>query len=399
MRNYSAQTPSPAFRLCPLLAPITSDISIGENKLSDFEKVTEEHLAPEVKINWHDAVSDGLLWLNERAWPLGGGIFFISVLYLHNYIQTEQIPLSITSTAVITALPAIFAILIFVIAVLSAVMLLPTAMLFTPMTKGEAPQIACLNLDSRVAAADLTQRRWLVLQWLAGLVIVALFWALVVFVEPIRDAPVFVQAIGILPTVLLFIGAVNFVQLRKIGIRGVSGDYIFSCFLSSLIQVIVILYVFSITTILAGATEDRIRVLLLYMLGGLGFLWFFQIAGAHLLQKTLRHQDPIAYVTLIAAVMMGTLGLFTPVGSKLAGYAFQLSASGGKPCAIVTWASDYNPDLAELSSSEPRQSMPLRILAKADDYYLVRPHTTTSKSVIFVPQDAVVAIGECPPRT
>ncbi|HIZ49675.1 MAG TPA: hypothetical protein IAA18_01190 [Candidatus Pseudomonas excrementavium] len=100
--------------------------------MNDFEKVTEEHLAPEVKINWHDAVSDGLLWLNERAWPLGGGIFFISVLYLHNYIQTEQIPLSITSTAVITALPTIFAILIFVIAVLSAVILLPTAMLFTP---------------------------------------------------------------------------------------------------------------------------------------------------------------------------------------------------------------------------------------------------------------------------
>ena len=363
--------------------------------MNDLEKVTEEPLAPEVKINWHDAVSDGLLWLNERAWPLGGGILFMSALYLHNYIQTEQIPLSITSPVIVTALPTLFAMLILVIALLSSLILIPTAMLFTPMKKGEPPQIACMSADG--TAENIRQRKWLAFQWLAGLTVVGAFWILIVFFAPVRDAHAVFQFMGFVLTLLLFIVAVNFTQLRRArrSPRGVSGDYIFSCLISSLVQVLVTLYAFSVTEVLASQYESNVWTQVLYMTIGLVILWFIQFAGANLLLGVMQHQNPVAYVTLIAAVVISVLGLISPVSSKLAGYAFQFSASGGKPCAVFTWSSNHEVGVDSLSQHATRNSIPLRVLAKADDYYLVRPHGTMSKAVTFVPQQAVAIIDEC----
>ncbi len=365
--------------------------------MSETEKYKDKAQTSVVQINWQKIVSDGLLWLNERAWPLGGGILFVSFLYLHNYIQDEQIPLSITSPAVITALPLLFAMLIFMIVMLSSLILLPTAMLFTPMAKGEKPQIECMGLDSENAEAYRKPRKRLAICWLGGLLVVGVFWWLIVFMEPLREAPSSLKFLAFLLTVLAFIVVVNLGQFSRIDQwRHVSSDYFFSCLASSVIQVLVILFTFTITEILASQYRDSVVAQTLCMLGALLFLWFIQIFGAHLLLNASRHQNPIAYVTLIGAVIIGTLGLVTPVSSKLAGYAFQMSASGGKPCAIVTWSPDYNSGVGMLHDSKAGQSMPIRILAKADEFYYARLHNTTSKAVTFVPQRAVAIIDECP---
>jgi hypothetical protein len=71
--------------------------------------------------NRYAQLSQGLLWLNERAWPLGGSILLIAGIYLFQYIQVEKIPLSITSSAVVAALPAMFVMLVFVITMLGGI--------------------------------------------------------------------------------------------------------------------------------------------------------------------------------------------------------------------------------------------------------------------------------------
>jgi len=80
--------------------------------------------------NRYAQLSGSLKWLNDRAWPLSVGILLTAGLYLYQYILEEQIPLSITSSAVLAALPAMSAILVFIISVLVAFILSPIFVLF-----------------------------------------------------------------------------------------------------------------------------------------------------------------------------------------------------------------------------------------------------------------------------
>jgi uncharacterized membrane protein len=62
-----------------------------------------------------EQVSEGLSWLNNRAWPLTGILLFISVMYLYGFIMQKNVPLSITSPAIITALPVLLVVSIMII--------------------------------------------------------------------------------------------------------------------------------------------------------------------------------------------------------------------------------------------------------------------------------------------
>lgn len=367
------------------------------SKLNDTEEHKDEVQTTVVRINWGKTISDGLLWLNERAWPLGGGVLFISILYLHNYIQYEQVPLSITSPAFITALPVLFAMLIFIIALLASLILLPTAMLFMPMIKGETPQIESIGFDSSNPEAYNRPRRDLAFRWLGGLVVVGVFWCLIVFVGPVKDADPSFQLLGFLLTLVFFIIVVNLGQFPSANRwREVSPDYVFLCLISSVIQVLIILFAFTISEILSSQYRSSLIIQMFSMLGALLCLWLFQILGAHLVLNVSKHQNPIAYVTLIGAVLIGALGLIPPVSANLASYVFQMSASGGKPCATFVWSHDFAGGVSALNGLQAGQSKDLRILAEADGYYLVRAHATESKAVTRVPQAAVETIDECP---
>lgn len=46
--------------------------------------------APNKVDQYATRLSNGLFWLNERAWPLTVGILSVAGLYLYQYIQMEK---------------------------------------------------------------------------------------------------------------------------------------------------------------------------------------------------------------------------------------------------------------------------------------------------------------------
>ena len=122
-----------------------------------------------------NVLSNGLLWLNERAWPLTVGILSVAGLYLYQYIQVEKVPLSILSAAAFTALPAMFAMLVFVIGMMGASILMPTFILFLRLNATGARLSDQLNL-SRQSPEITAQHRRLLMHWAASLVVLWVFW-------------------------------------------------------------------------------------------------------------------------------------------------------------------------------------------------------------------------------
>src|SRR5690606_27110037 len=125
---------------------------------------------------WDSQLTEGLAWLNNRAWPLAAGTLFTSALYLHNYIIEEKVPLSLTSPTIITALPILFAVQVFIIALLVALVLMPTAILLTPTHVAGHKLIEEMGLENLNDKNRKPARRRLLGRCLLALLLMSIAW-------------------------------------------------------------------------------------------------------------------------------------------------------------------------------------------------------------------------------
>ncbi|MGF6125091.1 hypothetical protein QF019_000280 [Pseudomonas frederiksbergensis] len=359
--------------------------------MTDFENLETKLQTPPP--NRYSQLSQGLLWLNERAWPLSIGILLTAGMYLFQYIQEEKIPLSITSSAVITALPAMSAMLVFIISMLVAFIIMPIFVLFHPL--GDAGGRLSDDFSFDQTSPELTARhRGLIWRWAGGLLILGIYCVLVGIVGPNVPPSDWWIGGGVLALVLTVLANTLFIT-RGVKVS-VSTDFRFICVMSALVQVFVILTVTSVVLPVASAYVDNIWWLLPLMLLELISLWMIQLVGAFLVVKTRRHQNPVAFVATVVFAMVILLGLYPPSSSKLAGFALQVTASGGRNCTVMNFSADSKSIEAITDPAKPGYSRPLRVVAEVDGVYFVRLWRTESKAVQFVPRASVTGVDACP---
>ena len=339
-------------------------------------------------------LSKSLLWLNERAWPLTLVILLTAGVYLYQYIQEEKIPLSITSSAVISALPVMSAILVFIISVLVAFVLLPIFVLFHRLNDSGKRLSDELTLDQTCAEHRARHRRMLG-RWGGSLLLLGTFCALLSVIGSQVAGNWYWGTAAVVGTGLS-IACYCWVMTR--GVEGpVSMDFRMACVMSAIVQVCVILNVTIVAINIAGQYVSSLWWLVPLMLVELLVVWMIQLLGALFVVKMRSHENPLALVASAVIVLVIVLGLYPPTGAKLGGFAFQVSASGARNCTLMNFAPESK-GLERLTDPDrPGFSRPLRVIAEADGTYFVRLWKTDSKAVQFVPRASLVGVDVCPP--
>ncbi|WP_431760931.1 hypothetical protein [Pseudomonas sp.] len=343
--------------------------------------------------NHYEQLSRGLSWLNDRAWPLGGSILLIAGIYLFQYIQVEKIPLSITSSAVIAALPAMFAMLVFVIAMLGALIVMPVFIIFHRLNKSGERLSDHLNFDQGKPELTTLHRR-LVLHWGYGLLLLGAFvWLIGALASYDLNHGwwiVLQVALGILT---LFGHAWIITRVVK---TKVSSEFWFACGMSALVQWLAIL---NVTVVVSRSVSEFVNDVWWFMplmFLELVVLWLIQMAGAYFVVVMRRHEHPVAHAALVGMAVIFAVGLIPQASAKLAGVTLQIPSSGARNCTVMTWAPDAQLLATIKDPDNSGVSIRLRLLAEADGMYIVRPWRSEDKAVQFVPRPSVTGIDECP---
>lgn len=343
-------------------------------------------------------LSAGLLWLNERAWPLGGGILSLAGLYLYQYIRVEQVPLSITSAAGFTALPAIFLMLVFVISMLAASVLMPTFILFHRLNDTGAKLADQLNLGQRDPHLWGAHRR-LVLHWGYSLLVLGFFWCWATFFSPrMESGPLLVAGwvASVLMTILAYVWIIVRVRPENVRWQSLSIGFWVACVGAGVVQLVVILMVTVAVSQAVSEYTDNFWLFLPFMFIELVFLFLIQALGACFVVFLQDHENPVAPVSFTVIVFIIGFGLIPAFASKLGGLPLQASASGGRMCTVMIWSGEAHAPQAVIDSNAPERSIKLRVLAAdSDGTYIVRPWRATTKIVTFVPRASVAQLDDC----
>lgn len=382
-----------------------------EEKMLDTDHDEQDSGSKAADGHWLEQASSGLRWLNERAWPLAGLALFVPLLYLHNFIHEEQVPLSITSPAIITALPAMFAFLVLFIGVLALFMISPAMVLFTPVRTDRKDRLVDL-LPRQCTETDDRPRihHGVIIAWFVMLAIIGIgFGVLIAAPENLFDEYPRWLLLGVL--LLIVLSACAFVLIIKskaldLELKAISWDFRAKVLLALLPQTLLMSYVMSLAAKIARDEGGSNVVFALCVLAGTAILGIFQLAGARIIASAARPGRSLATAATAGFVTVALLGLYPPTGAHLAGAVLQVTASGARPCAILSWTTDSPPALKPLHGLDDDghviddQSVPLRILTEADGYYLVRKRAENagSKAIHFVPRSLVSSMASCPKK-
>ncbi|WP_339435714.1 hypothetical protein [Pseudomonas sp. EL_65y_Pfl1_R32] len=358
----------------------------------------DAQVTPQKKMDrYANVLSNGLLWLNERAWPLTVGILSVAGLYLYQYIQVENVPLSILSAAAFTALPAMFAMLVFVIGMMGASILMPTFILFHRLNDTGARLSDQLNL-SRQSPEMTAQHRRLLMHWAASLVVLWVFWLSAVYLSAQAESGLFQTVswvVAIAVTVLAYTCIIIRARPAHIARRELSVDFWVASASAGAIQMLVVLMVTVPVSRAFGEYSDSVVLFAPVMFAEMVVLFLIQGLGACLVACMNDHKNPVALAALSAFGLLIVLGLIPVIGAKLGGLPLQASASGGRMCTVMTWSDGAKVPGVLVDAKKPEGSVKLRVLADLDGSYSVRPWQAKEKTVTFVPRASVAQLDEC----
>ncbi len=339
-------------------------------------------------INWWKEISDSAEWFHARAWTFSGGLLLLSSVYLYQFIAYEKVPLSITSTSIITSLPIVLALTALSIIVLGGALLSPTSIFFTPIEKeGKTlSQIINKKQSSKI-------KKHLILRWFAGL-----FWVGGAWAATLALYTKFNIFTGF-PT-LIFV----WITYALITMYRITPEAIFNkktiefwaiSFALSFCQIIVITYSLIIAAKAAEAREASLITLAIFSLSTLSALAAIQTIFFLAIPSIKRTEHIIPKAASAGFLTLLILGTSSPFGAKAVGHIYSFSASGGRDCSIITWEKNENPTMELISERANRTSIPLRIIATDGGSYLVRKLEPSFSEVYFISQSSVSKIEKC----
>ena len=365
-----------------------------QNRLSEklvedaLEKLPEGSSGNKEVWRYFTEVSQILKWVHERTWPLGGSIIFISVLYLYHYIQTEKVPINILSPSVLAGyLPVVMVILVFLIAVVSGLILAPTAILLTPLNEsGKTFMDAWINdvqkAERRNSKFQLLVRLFLILCGMATMYVISFV------IHAKLPPPAFTISIVFIFLSSPFLVLLCLISTKRINIRWkeISFDFAYSCFMWASIQLISVFFVFYVIT---KSVNDNLYIILGVFVVSLAGMALIQLLFAIFFIELKSSPRPVTISAIIGVSLIIFPAFIPPLSSALVSAILQSVASPGNQCRVMYWVPDAKGIAPALQDPErPERSVALKILTQDDGQYLVR----INEVVYFIPRTQVAGL-------
>jgi len=345
------------------------------------------------------SLSDGLLWLNERAWPLTIFILLIAGMGLLGFAQQERIPIPFST--VINILPALIALDVFIVVEVVFVVCFPVLMLLTPIKNSSS--IFDLWQETRGSTRKIRHgAEFFVARYCCFMfVYFAAIFALIVW----RDLPINTSSpISILFGLCVLVAPVMrfYFRIRKkiesIPLKDVSVVFWLTSIGGSITQAMLMLCILILSGRGASGSEYEVRIFFLYALLGVIALVVVQFFAGAITTAIARSRPSMEKVTLSAAIIIALPLMIPPVGAKITSTAFQMIGAGGRSCVILTWAEkDITSGYRDIFVGS-RQSKELRIVFEADGIYRVRKRQADSAKIYFIPVSAIASVDDCVPK-
>lgn len=334
-------------------------------------------------------------WLQERTFPVTGLILAVAACYLLSFIEEEHVPINITFAA--SVLFTLFLMVVLFIAFLTLLLLAPTLVLFTQF----GPQSNSRLVNLLNGRGNRFARCLLTIAWLVSLMFIGIGFlvALSIYQRCIDPWPgILIFVILILLTLVLaarlFVKIVAVIyplpQVRRKSFSLAPGWLIFNMFL----QFLLVYAIFFIITKIFG-DSGSVWFFMEKILPSVILVGLVQIGAAMFIGTLIRANGSfslagaaVAFISLVAL-----LGMYPPSGSWITTQVLQTTASGARPCAVLSWTTDAEKQFESLrNSTDRRKTKPLYIFAVSDGQYLVRDHDSRSKRIDFIPSSFVTGI-------
>lgn len=359
----------------------------------------------------------GLKWLNDHAWPLAGVILVISQLHLHNYLTVEGIPISIASSALLTAIPAVFGKTALIVGVLTLLFLLPTVLLLAEVREGGSSLIDAMRPEVRPkGAAAGTERlqsskqsrrviskkgRGLAVRWIIGFVFYGLPLGASGFLVPvdfIDKHPWISSVVGLVVLmffIIVFVWIVTRIPLSMSAWRALSPDFLAICGATAFVQFFLMTYVVDTSARVAGQYMDSKWLFLLALIVVLMVLAGMQLVGAIAVHQLRVHSQPSVVVIQVGIALVAFSSLAVEPSAAAVASMLKVKAPDGKDCVVLVKKSDAAMPNAE-EQADGLKSRPVRILLEADGTYYARTFDARDREVILIAKGDVAKVSVCP---
>jgi len=351
------------------------------------------------------SLSDGLLWLNQRAWPLTVIILLIAGICLFDFTQQERVPIPFSS--VIAVLPALLTLGIFIVVVIIGVIFLPTMILFVSLENNNKKSIIDLwpeNLSNTKKTSHGAEF-FVTFYCFFMLVYFAAIFALAVWLDLSVSANSPISTLLVLLILAVPVVSFYFLIRKKIGknvlpLKIVSGNFWVTSILGAAAQIMLMIFVLTLSTRGASGSEYELGMFCLYAFLGIMTLGIVQFFAGSVTASIARSRPPMQKIIFSAAILIILPLMIPSVGAKITSAAFQRIGAGGRSCVILTWAGkDIAPGYEKISTASYYQSKPLRIVLEADGIYRVREYEEISREIYFIPLSAIASMHDCTPES
>ncbi|MEL1263436.1 hypothetical protein [Pseudoxanthomonas putridarboris] len=350
--------------------------------------------SPIVEFSFRE-VEEFCQWLGRHWLVLGIFMLSLAAIYFLQFTATHHVPISLTSTSTISALPILMALIAFTFIVLLAFALIPVSVIFTKKeTDAPSPVSALLFSSENRRFQHQLFRRWATL-----VVLLAAIWSATLALFTFWGAPTGASVLVAYGAGLLA-GFANLVGWRPKQWRRTHLDYWLSALFSLSVQFLaVFLCFYPAAWIVRGASSPFWGTLGLFasfflivlMLGML------QMAFATWVGNVIGQQQRLRKASALVMGLLVVCALVPGIGGNLAAYPFQVTASGGRGCAVLDLLPEAHTRMdPRIVKEDHKATVGLRILAEVDGDYYVRPTAADTDDVSIVRREAVSGMRACP---
>lgn len=343
---------------------------------------------PATPHSWPQEVRELLSWVKDNALLCAAAAIALPGISVFHYTQYEHVPISITSSEMLAALPVVLSVILLTIIILCAAMLMPLSAMFESAKR--APDGRWHLLPSREGG-----RRKSALLWLAALAVPGIILATAATFSSSSSKndrwPMWLAMI---------LSAAFYTWITQWTLPGRTHKHtldslLFTAFMGGFCQMLLIMTTMQLTL---HALNPELSSYWIYasLIGTTFGLALVQLFFAALIETTSTHAGVVKQACTATAALVAVLCAFPYTGAWLAGYVISGSASGGADCVqltISTEASDFN---ALLAPGNERKTQGVRLLANVDSTYFVRKQREARGTVYRIPAEKVTALTACP---
>jgi len=350
------------------------------------------------------SVSELLKWLADRATPLAALTIAISAFLWGDFRREFGVPVSFASASVLTALPAIFAVVCGAAIVMLLALVFLALVLVERVVKGGPRMIDLFEVQAQERTTTEPRRlsgRWLKVYWWATVVLSVIGWAAVVWwstSHPEQPVGYGLVAMGVLLCFEVVVGCTLVVAVGRIAVRSLIGFVLLlsiALLLQNYVGFAVLLAVLQSTT---SASDTAVAMAVVWML-----LATAGTAGVQFIvsQKVAHGWYPNApkHMVCLTFMLLAAVGIVQPLGARLAYFALGSTATPMRLCTVfVLREPDRDPSIATLLAKPGKsETVPFNFVYPTDSQFFVRQKSDPKTTWALDAKD-VVATQACGPE-